>query len=153
MPAELIERGALHRENPPIRIVGRVGAAENVECLLRIAVVGERAAPRGEQHLIAGMSDGRLLEHGGRLGALPVGTQRLAVSQSGVGILGIGTVAVAHHFGRGVRIGIGRCLGLRRERSGDVGHGLAAAEAGGQNRRHSHGCKVPGKTGLKTHGT
>ena len=103
MAAELIERGALHRENPPIRIVGRVGAAQDVECLLEIAVVGKRPAPGGEQRLVAGMSDGGLLEHGGGLGALPIGTQRLAVGQGGFGILGVFAVAIAGHFRRARR--------------------------------------------------
>jgi len=99
------------------------------------------------------MSDGRLLKHGGRLRALSLGTQCLAVSQSSLGILGIGTVAIAHHFRRGLRIGIGRRLGFGGERASDVGHGLAAAEASGQNRRHGHGCEVPGKRRLKAHST
>ena len=41
------------------------------------------------------MGDGGLFEHGHGLGALPGGAQRLAVGQRGVGILGIGAVALA----------------------------------------------------------
>ena len=66
--AELIEHGALRRQDPPIRIVGAVGAAEDVEGLLKIAVVRQRPPIAGEQRLVAGMSDGGLLEHGHRLG-------------------------------------------------------------------------------------
>ena len=64
---ELIERGALHREQPPVRIVGRMGAGENIERLLEIAVVGKRPAITGEQWLVAGMGDGGLFKHGGGL--------------------------------------------------------------------------------------
>ena len=44
-----------------------MGAAEHLEGLLEIAVVGQRAAIGGEQQLVAGMSDGGLLEHRDRL--------------------------------------------------------------------------------------
>ena len=89
-----------------------MGAREHIERLLEIAVVGERAAITGEQRLVAGMSDGGLFEHGGGLGALPGGAQRLAIGQSGIGILGIGAVAFAIDFYRAPRIGIGTGLGL-----------------------------------------
>ena len=113
MAAELIERGALHRKDSPVGIVGRMGARQNVERLLEIAVVGERPAITGEQRLVAGMGDGGLFEHGGGLGALPGGAQRLAIGQCGVGILGVGAVALAVDFHRAPRIGIGGwALGL-----------------------------------------
>ena len=107
MAAELIERGALHRENPPVGIVGRMGAGEHVERLLEIAVVGQRPAVSREQRLVAGMADGGLLEHGGGLGALPGGAQRLAIGQRRVGILGIGAVALAIDLHGAPRIGVG----------------------------------------------
>ena len=153
MAAELVERGALHRQDAPVGIVGRMGAGEHIERLLEIAVVGQRAAIAGEQRLVAGIGDGGLFEHGDGLGALPGGAQRLAIGQRGVGILGIGAIAFAVGFDRAPRIGLGsrRGIGLRGDRSRDVGHGLAAAEAGGQNRRHGHGRKKPRKTGLLTH--
>ncbi len=114
MAAELIERGALHRKNPPVGIVGRVGAGEHVERLLEIAVVGQRPAVAGEQRLVAGMGDGGLFEHGGGLGALPGGAQRLAIGQRGIGILGVGAIAFAIDVHRAPRIGIGsrRWVGL-----------------------------------------
>ena len=152
MPAELIEHGSLHRKNSPIGIVGRMGAGQNVEALLEIAVIGKRAAVAGEQRLVAGMSDGGLFEHGDGLAALPRGAQRLAIEQGRVGVLGIGAIAIAVNFHRTPRIGVGAGLGLWRQRSGDVGHGrLAAAEAHGQNRRHGRRCKKPGNTGLLAH--
>ena len=52
--AELVQRRSLRREQPPVRIVGTMGAAENVEGLLEIAVVGQRAAIAGEQRLLPG---------------------------------------------------------------------------------------------------
>ena len=57
------------------------------------------------------MGDGGLFEHGGGLGALPGGAQRLAIGQRGVGILGIGAVALAVDFHRAPRIGIGAGAG------------------------------------------
>ena len=67
-----------------------MGAAEHVEGLLEIAVVGQRAAIAGEQRLVAGMGDRGLFEHRDRLRPLSRRAQRLAVFQRGVGILGIG---------------------------------------------------------------
>ena len=107
MTAHLIERGALHRKNTPVGIVGRMGARQHVERLLEIAVVGERAAVSGQQCLVAGMGDGGLLEHGGGLGPLPGGAQCLAIGQRGVGILGIGAIALAGDLRRALRIGTG----------------------------------------------
>jgi hypothetical protein len=153
MAAELIEHGSLHRQNAPVRIFRRMGAGENVERLLEIAVVGERPAEGGEQRLVAGMGDGGLFEHRGGLGALPGGAQRLAIRQSGVGILGIGPVALAIDFHRAPRIAVGAGVGVGLQRSRDIGRGLAAAEPNGQNRRHGRGRKEPDKTGLLTHGT
>ena len=75
--AKLIEHGALGRQNPPIRIVGGVGAAEDVEGLLKIAVVRQRPPIAGKQRLVAGMGDAGLLEHGHRLGLLPVARSAL----------------------------------------------------------------------------
>jgi hypothetical protein len=65
--AELIQRRSLRREQPPIGIVGAMGAAEHVEGLLEVAVVRQRAAIGGEQQLVAGMGDGGLFEHRNRL--------------------------------------------------------------------------------------
>jgi hypothetical protein len=107
MPTQLIEYGSLHRKNTPIRIVGRMGARENIKRLLEIAVIGERATIAGEQRLVAGVGDGGLFKHGDRLAALPGGAQRLAISQRGVGILGIGAIALAVKLRRAPRIGFG----------------------------------------------
>ena len=84
-----------------------MGARQHVERLLEIAVVGQRPAVSREQRLVAGMGDGGLFEHGGGLRALPGGAQRLAIGQGGVGILGIGAIALAVDFRRAPRIGIG----------------------------------------------
>ena len=50
------------------------------------------------------MGDGGLFEHGSGLGALPAGAQRLAVSQRGVGILGVGAIALAIDLDRAAGI-------------------------------------------------
>ncbi len=52
-----------------------MGAGEDIEGLLEIAVIGKRPAITGEQRLVAGMGDGGLFEHGDGLGALPGGAQ------------------------------------------------------------------------------
>src|SRR5450759_3705734 len=83
MPAKLVERGALYRQNSPVGIIGCMGATENVERLLEAAVVGQRPAIAGEQRLVAGMADGGLFEHGDGLGALPGGAERLTKAQRG----------------------------------------------------------------------
>ena len=93
-----------------------MGARENIESLLEIAIVGERPAVAGQQRLVAGMGDGGLFEHGGGLGALPGGAQRLAIGQRRVGVLGIGAVALAIHVHRMPRIGIGAGLSLGSSR-------------------------------------
>ncbi len=130
-----------------------MGVRQHVERLLEIAIVGERPAIAGEQRLVTGMGEGSLFEHGDGLGALSGGAQRLAIGQRGVGILGIGAIALAINLNRAPRIGIGTGLGLCRQRSRNIGHGLAAAEPGGQNRRYGCGRKEPGKAGVLTHGT
>jgi hypothetical protein len=107
MPAELIERGSLHRQNSPVGIIGRMGAVENVERLLEIAVIGERPAEAGKQRPVAGMGDGGLFKYGNSLGALSGGAERLTIGPRGVGILGIGTVALAADLHPVPRIGIG----------------------------------------------
>ena len=42
--AHLIEHGALGGKDAPIRLVGRVGAAENIQRLIETTDVGQRAA-------------------------------------------------------------------------------------------------------------
>ena len=137
MPAHLVERGALHRQDAPVGIVGRVRAAQHVEGLLEIAVVGERAAVSGEHRLVGGVGDRTLFEHGDGLRALTGGAQRHSVTKGSVGIPGIGAVALAIDFGGAARIGIGSesGFGLRGQRTLDVGHGLAAAKTRGQDGR------------------
>ena len=83
-----------------------MGARQDVERLLEITVVDERPAVTGEQRLVAGMGDGGLFEHGDGLGALPGGAERLAIGQRGIGILGVGTVALAIDIDRAPRIGV-----------------------------------------------
>ncbi len=93
--AELIERRALRRQDAPVGILRRMRAAEHVEGLLEIAIVGERAAVAGEQRLVAGMGEHGLLEHRDRLGALAGLAQRLAVVERDVGIARLGAIALA----------------------------------------------------------
>jgi hypothetical protein len=99
-----------------------MGAAENVERPLEIAIVGERPAVTGEQRLVAGVGDGGLLEDSDGLGALPGGAERLTVPQGGLGIPRIGAIALAIDFDAATRIGVGSGIGLslRADRSRDV---------------------------------
>ena len=75
-----------------------MGAAEDIEGLLEIAVVRQRSPVTGKKRLVTGMSDRGLLEHRDRLGPLPRGAERLSVFQRRVGILGIGAKAIAIKF-------------------------------------------------------
>ena len=82
MPADLVEHRALHRQDAPVRLVGRVRAAEHFERLLVVAGVGERPAIGAEQRLVVRIVDRGLLEHGDGLGALAGRAQRLRRSGS-----------------------------------------------------------------------
>ena len=98
-----------------------MGAAEHVEGLLEIAVVGQRAAVAGEQRLVAGMGDGGLFEHRNRLRLLSCRAQRLAVLQRRVGILRIGAIALLVELDVAARIAGAAGVGLLAERTGNVG--------------------------------
>ena len=126
---------------------------QDIEGGLEAAVIGQSPPVGGQQRLVAGMGDGGLFEHRGGLRPLSGSAQRLAITQRRGGILRIGAIALAIDLDRAPRIGVGDRLRLRRDRAGDIGHRLAAAEPGGQNRRHGRGSQKPGKAGLLTHGT
>ena len=134
--AELVERRALRRQDAPVGIFRRMRAAEHVEGLLEIAVVGERAAIAGEQRLVAGMGEHGLLQHRDRLRALAGVAQRLAVFEREVGIAGLGAIALAQAVHVRPGVGLAGCFRLAAERAGDVveARGLAAAEGEHQER-------------------
>ena len=121
-----------------------MGAAEDVEGLLEIAIVRQRAPVSGKQRLVLGLGDRRLLEHGDRLGALPGGAQRLCVLQRRLGVLGVGAIAIAIGVEIASRIGGAACFGLLAQRARDVGRaiGLAAAEPEHQDGGRYDGCKT-----------
>jgi hypothetical protein len=131
-----------------------VGAGQGVERALEITVVGQRPAIAAEQRLVVGM---REVACSNMATAWVAARWRGAPGHNGcrIGVLGIGAVALAIGLDRAPRIGIGSGTGfdLRGDRSRDIGHGLAAAKADGQNRRQGRGGEKPGKTGLLTHGT
>jgi len=56
-----------------------MGAAEDVECLLEIAIVRQRSPVAGQQRHVTRLSDRGLFEHRDRLGLLPRGSERLRV--------------------------------------------------------------------------
>ena len=72
MAAHLIEHRALHREDAPVGLVGRMRALQHVERLLEVAGVGERAAIGAEQRLVFGIVDRGGFENGGSLARWPV---------------------------------------------------------------------------------
>ncbi|MET3160271.1 hypothetical protein ABIF34_007296 [Bradyrhizobium japonicum] len=137
---ELVERRALRRQDAPVRILRRMRAAQNVESLLEIAVVGERAAVAGEQRLVAGMAEHGLLEHRDRLGALPALAQRLAVVERDVGIAGLGAITLAQCVHVRLAVCLARGFRLAAERAGDVldASGLTAAEG----KEHKRGQQI-----------
>ena len=137
VPAEPVERSALHREDVPVRIIRRVCAAERVEALLVLAVVDQRAAIGCDQRAVVRIDDGRLFQHGSRLRALAGGAQRLAVAKRSFRILRVGAIALAIDLDGLAPVGIG----LRRRACGDrAGHlvldeARAAAGARGRDRQ------------------
>ena len=113
-----------------------MGAAENVECLLEIAIVEQRAPIAGQQRLVVGMGDRGLFEHRDGLGALPGGPQRLAILQRRLGVLGIGTIALPIGIDLAAGIGVAGRFGFIAQRPRDVGwaRGLAVGEPQQQER-------------------
>ncbi len=69
----------MSREDPPIGIVGGMGAAEDVEGLLEIAIVRQRSPITAKKRLVAGVGDRGLFEHRHRLRPLSCGSKRLSV--------------------------------------------------------------------------
>src|ERR1700722_7084146 len=114
MAAELIERGALHRKQAPIRIIGGVGAVQDVESLLTVSIVRHRPPIPRQQRLVAGMGNRGLLQHGRRLATLSGGAQRLAIGKGSFGILGIGAVTFAGDVDRLTRVSLGARRALWR---------------------------------------
>jgi hypothetical protein len=97
-----------------------MGAAEHVKRLLEIAIVGQRPPVAGQQRLVVGVSKCGLLEHRDRLGPLPGGAERLAVSQRRVGVLGVGAIALAIGVELAPGIGGGAGRGFLAQRPRDV---------------------------------
>ena len=85
MAAHLVEHRALHREDAPVRLVGRVRALEHVERLLEVAGIGERAAVGAEQRLVVRIMQRGGFQNRGGLRALAGRAQRLRVADRGVG--------------------------------------------------------------------
>ena len=92
-----------------------MGAAENVEGLLEIAVVGECPAIAGKQRLVAGVGDCGLFEHRDGLRPLSGRAERPSISQSRVGILRIGAIAFLGEFDLTPRVGGAGGLGRLTE--------------------------------------
>jgi len=135
--AKLIEYRSLDREDPPIGIVGGVGAGEDVECFLEIAIVCQRSPITSKKRLVAGVSNRGLLEHRDRLGPLPRSPERLTVLQRRVGILGVGTKAITIKFYLAPGIGNTVWFGFITQRPRDIRStgGLAATKPQRQKHR------------------
>ena len=129
MAAELIEHRALGVEHAPVRIVGRMRPAENLERLIEIASFGQSAAIGAEQRHVGGVADRGLFEHGDRLGALVGGAQAARIDHGGVGIVRIGAVARARGFERLPPFGVAARRRVGADRAGGVvARGLAASD-------------------------
>ena len=109
MPSHLVEHSALHGEDAPIGLVGRMRAGEHVERLLVVADIGERAPVGAEQAHMFRILDRGLLEHGHGLGALAISTQSLRVFHRRFGIARVGAVAFAPCIRRALPIAL--CAG------------------------------------------
>ena len=121
-----------------------MGAGEDVEGLLKIAVVRQRTSMSGEQRPVSGMSDAGLFEHGDRLGFLSGGAERLAELQGGVGVLGVGAETIASKLEVAPRVGGAAGVGFFSQRSRDVGgaRGLAATQPQQQDRGRRCECSA-----------
>jgi hypothetical protein len=89
MPAELVEHGPLRGQDAPVRLIGSVGAVEDLERLLEFPHVGERAAVSSENRGVARVLQRSLLQHRHGLRALAGGAQRLGIADGGRRIPGL----------------------------------------------------------------
>jgi hypothetical protein len=112
-----------------------MGAAEDVECLLEIAIVRQRSPITGKKRLVIGMKERGLFEYGDRLRALSRGSERRPILQRRFGVLGVGAIAIAKrvHLTPGVR-GVVRFGFAQRPRDVRCAVGLAAAKPQRQSR-------------------
>jgi hypothetical protein len=84
-----------------------MGAAEDIECLLEIAIVRECPPITGNEGLVTGVCDRGLFKHGDCLGPLPGCPQRPSVLQRRLDVIGFGAIPIsvkfhgAHGFGGG----------------------------------------------------
>jgi hypothetical protein len=73
---ELVERGALGREDAPVRLARRMGALEHVERLPVVPGIGERAPVCAEQAAVLRVLRGGPFQHRNRLRAQTICAQR-----------------------------------------------------------------------------
>jgi hypothetical protein len=104
--SHLVEHGTLHRQNAPVRLVGRMRTLEDVERLLEIAGIRERAPIGAEQDTVVGIVQRRGLEHGRGLRALVGRAQGLRIADRIVGIARIGAKAFTQCLAVTTPIGI-----------------------------------------------
>ncbi len=113
VPAELVEYRALRRKNPPVGLIGRMGAVEHLKRLLQIADLRQRLAVGSEQDGIARLTQGSLLEDRDGLRTLAAGAQRLRIGEGDVRVARFGTILGSQAFGFAPPIDI-RLGGCRR---------------------------------------
>ncbi len=108
MPAHLIQHRALHVEDAPIRIVGRVRAAERFDRLLVLARLSQGTAVGTQQGHAARGANRCLFEHGDRLSPLIGGPQGARVGDGRIDIVRIIAIASAEGLQGAPRIGLAR---------------------------------------------
>jgi hypothetical protein len=97
--AELVEHGALGRENPPVGLIRGMGAGEDVERLVETADIGERPAIGAKQRRVARIGKRCLFEDRGRLAALATRAQGSGIGEGDLRIVGVVAIAGADRRG------------------------------------------------------
>jgi hypothetical protein len=120
--AELVEHGALCRQNPPVRLLRCVGAAEHFERLVEMADIGKRTAIGPKQRRVVGLGKRCLFQDRYGLGALAARTQSPRIGKGGLRIVRVGAVALAKRLGLASPLGLRlRCRAGRSGRAGRAG--------------------------------
>ena len=132
MVAELIEHRALRGKDVPIRLIGRGGVLQHLQCLLIVAGLGECATILAKNGLVVRIAKRNLLEHRRSLCILAGAAQRLRVTKRHVHILRIGAVLRAIDDDIAPQFGIRALLGGERNRIGAVGDLRGLAAGGGE---------------------
>ena len=111
MTSHLIEDRTLHVEDAPIRVVGRMRAAERFDRLFVLARFSQRTTIGTQQRHAARVADRRLFEHSNRLRTLIGRAQGARIGDGRIHIIRIIAIARAEGVQRAPRLGLARRSG------------------------------------------